>query len=312
MIQENSNVRFVEDREQDIHKYFCGFNELHGVTEILNNVLFYDKYTGIDADTLKNAAMRGTAIHEIIQDYLMGQAHTPDLFFADEAEKALNSWIAFEQGTELTNVLKPERVEYLVSDNVEIASKIDIVFGEGKEYALADIKTTSHLDEEYLSWQLSIYKYLFELQTGAKVSRLIALWYDRYNGSWLMKEVADKGTAAVLELIADWRNGVKRIPEKMELPAPIMEIGYFYRDIELEIKRHEEQRNEFRARLMALMKEHGIKSVKLDGFLATYKDASERKTFDTKRFMADHPELDLSEYMKTTPVAESVLIKIGV
>ena len=303
-----SDVLFVEES----HKYYKGFTELQGVTTILKEVLFYDKYYGIDEDVLRKAAERGTAIHEAIQAELMHTDCQVDAEYGDDASRALKSWKAFDCGAEITNVFKPIAVEYLVSNEIDIASKIDVVMQSGKEYILADIKTTTSLDEDYLSWQLSIYKYLFELQTGYKVSHLLALWYDRANDSWTAKEVKDKGTDEVLKLIDDWHNGVRR-ENIVELPAPLLEVGKAYQDIELEIKRIEEKRNEFRSRLMEMMKGYGVKSVKLDGFLATYKEPTERKSFDVKAMLKEHPELKeiVDNYYKTSQVAESIMIKIS-
>ena len=222
----------------------------------------------------------------------------------------LKAWQRFSEGTGLFEVYIPDCVEYLVSNEIDVASKVDVVFREGKEFALADIKTTVKLDEEYLSWQLSIYKYLFELQTGFKVSHLLAFWYYRHNDSWSAKEIKFVDTEKVRELLDAWRNGVKW--ERTELPAPLIEIGEAYKGIELQIKKFEEQRAEFRTRLMEMMKEYGVKSVKLDGFSATYKEPTERKSFDVKAMLADHPELKeiVDNYYRTSQVAESILIKL--
>ena len=304
-----SPVRFIEDDAQGIHQYWNGFDQLHGVTEILKDVIFYDKYAGIDEEVLRNAARRGTAIHEIVQAKLM-QTEYKAGEYAEDAEKALKSWNVFSDGTGLFELYTPDCVEYLVSDEKEIASKVDVVFQDGKEFALADIKTTVKLDEEYLSWQLSVYKYLFERQTGQKVSRLIALWYDRHNDSWMAKEVKDKGAEMVEKLIALWHEGGKM--ERTEVPAPMIEVGQYCRDLELQIKELESKRAEFRTRLLDMMKEFGVKSVKLDGFSATYKEPTTRKSFDVKAMLAEHPELKeiTDNYYKTSAVAESILIKL--
>lgn len=304
-----SPVRFIEDDAQGIHQYWNGFDQLHGVTEILKDVIFYDKYAGIDEEVLRNAARRGTAIHEIVQAKLM-QTEYKAGEYAEDAEKALKSWDVFADGTGLFELYKPDCVEYLVSDEKEIASKVDVVFQDGKEFALADIKTTVKLDEEYLSWQLSVYKYLFERQTGQKVSRLIALWYDRHNDSWMAKEVKDKGAEMVEKLIALWHEGGKM--ERTEVPAPMVEVGQYCRDLELQIKELESKRAEFRTRLLDMMKEFGVKSVKLDGFSATYKEPTIRKSFDVKAMLAEHPELKeiVDNYYKVSQVAESILIKL--
>ena len=67
--------------------------------------------------------------------------------------------------------------EYTVSDNEYFASNIDCVWEKADKISLGDIKTTLHLDEEYLSWQLSIYAYLFEFQNPLiKVDKLFGIW----------------------------------------------------------------------------------------------------------------------------------------
>ena len=65
-----------------------------------------------------------------------------------------------------------------MTDNEYFASPIDKVFEFGKNEAdLGDIKTTSELDLKYLSWQLSIYAFLFELQNPyITVRKLYGIW----------------------------------------------------------------------------------------------------------------------------------------
>ena len=99
------------------------------------------------------------------------------------------------------NNLTPLVNEYLVSDAMSYASSIDIIFDD---LTLADIKTTSRLDMEYLSWQLSIYAHLFEMQNpGLKVPRLLAIWLPkpRYGRSMLV-DVQRKPIEAIKVLLA--------------------------------------------------------------------------------------------------------------
>ena len=66
--------------------------------------------------------------------------------------------------------------EVMVSDFIATASKVDIVMRtlEGKAY-LFDIKTTSKFDREYCSYQLSVYKKLYEQCYNEKVAGLYVL-----------------------------------------------------------------------------------------------------------------------------------------
>lgn len=316
-----SEVSFVEDREAGKHEYWFGFQKLSGVTEILRQVLFYDKYDGIDAEILERAARRGTAIHETIQAYLMQQELTLDEDLADyqqEAERALQAWKVYEHGSELPSMIQPDCVEYLVSNEKDIASKVDVVFrhksGERNQYVLADIKTTSEFDEEYLSWQLSIYADLFRQQTGEEVSMLLGMWYNRTRGTWQVIQIKDKGHDEVQKLLADWRSGMRREPVRVQpqYPQPMVDLGQMWRDMENELKRMQAERDGYRTRLMEMMKENGIKSVELEGFRATYIEPTERKTFDVKRLTEEHPELAdiIGEYYKTSQVSETIKITI--
>jgi hypothetical protein len=65
----------------------------------------------------------------------------------------------------------------LVTDGEHYASKIDAVYQGEKGVILNDRKTTYHLDKEYVSWQLSIYAWMFErMNPGVEVEGLTATW----------------------------------------------------------------------------------------------------------------------------------------
>lgn len=313
-----SPVQFIENRQEGLHKYLFGLEELTGVTTILKDVMFRDKYTGIDDAVLRNAADRGTAIHAAVQACMMGQ----EIFELDEdlkpflldATQARGAWIADAERRGMRAVA----VEYLVSDCKEVASKIDVVrkVGDGK-YAIADIKTTYQVDIEYVSWQLSVYKYLFEHQNpNSEVVEMQVFWYNCREKEWQIREIQDKGTAEVERLLDAWRKGEYwglPMPADTEYPAPLLNIGQMYAEIEYKIKEYTAQRNEFRSRLQGLMEEHNVPQVKLEGFTCTYVGESERKGFDYKRLIEEHPELWdglLEEYQTTTRVKPSLKITL--
>lgn len=171
------------------HSYSFLGNQLSGITSLLHRTLFVDKYTGISPDILAKAAEYGHNIHE--------QIEIVDSLGVESDNPSVQDYCKMKR----ENNLVPLVNEYLVSDEVSYASSIDIVFND---YTLADIKTTSRLDMEYLSWQLSIYAYLFEMQNpGLKVPRLLAIWLPkpRYGKSTLV-EVPRKSKDAIKVLMA--------------------------------------------------------------------------------------------------------------
>ena len=210
-----SPVQFVEDRANDVHEYWLGFDTLQGVTTILKNVIFYDKYSDIDPAVLRHAADRGTAIHEAVQAYLDG---LPQPTCAPEFEgvvaAAVESFKMFQQTTKVGS-WQHVASEHMVSNEEDVASKVDLIeaertFDEAFDLILVDIKTTSELDEEYLSWQLSTYKVLFEARNGFgpwKAVRLYAYWYDIPHNSWSYRPIQFKGVDAVRDLIQAYRDG---------------------------------------------------------------------------------------------------------
>lgn len=313
-----SPVQFIEDREQGIHKYYLGFSELSGVTAILNAVIFRDKYAGIGVHVLNKAAQRGTAIHEAIQAYVMCKTFelSDDLqpFIADAME-AREAWTA-----DVSRAMKQGvAVEYLVSDCKEIATKIDVVEPSDDVEGgvdISDIKTTYQLDEDYLAWQLSVEKYLFERQNpGLKVRRLFAWWWNRQRKAWEIRELAYKGDDEVERLFAAWRAGeFWGLPNKDEkqLPAAIVSIANVYTELERECKTAEARRDEFRTRLMDAMNDYGIKSFKAAGITVSYIAPSTSGSLDKTGLLADHPELKevLSKYTKTTQKGESIRITL--
>lgn len=173
MILAQSKVLF----NQEEHSYLLNGNLLSGVTSLLNRQLFPKKYDTIDETVLRKAAERGSLIHETIE-LVDSLGVTSDL---TEVQAYLN--------IKEKNGLTTHCNEYLISDNEHIASSIDLVFDD---CSLADIKTTSKLDKEYVSWQLSIYAYLFELQNPTlQANKLFAIWLPkpRYGNPSLVEVV---------------------------------------------------------------------------------------------------------------------------
>ena len=141
-LRKNKEVAFNEW----LHVYTASDGHtLIGVTELMKRHGLSPDYGGISKDVLEKAAARGTAIHQLLQDYDDGKAVIEDENL--KAYKALG--------------LKVHCSEYLVSDNDIVATFIDKVLDD---CSLADVKSTSTVHRRPLEWQLSIGAYLFELQ----------------------------------------------------------------------------------------------------------------------------------------------------
>lgn len=286
-----SQVKFNKEE----HTYTLNGKELHGITGMLSRQLFADKYKDVPEYVMRRAAERGTAIHE-------------DCEFAD-ATGLEPLTIEGRNYLKLRKEFKVVANEYTVSDNDYFASNIDCVWEKEGKVFLADIKTTSYLDEEYLSWQLSIYAYLFELQNPElKVCGLYGAWLkdDKYK----LVAINRKPIEEIIRLMECEKNGeIYLVPVKDENQL----ITRSAVDILIEAKEmadyYKKRYEDIQEQLLAAMKEHGVKSWDTEELKATYSPASESTTFDTKKFQEEHPEL-YKEYLKKSTRKESLRITI--
>ena len=140
--------------DAEAHRYFLNGVELQGITGLLRKHIFPNLYADIPQFVLDRAAERGTIIHESIE--LLDGGFAPA-----ETTPELENYKHIKEENALTTVAN----EYIVTDNEHFASGIDLVLSDKEDnIILADIKTTSVLDKEYVMWQLSIYAYFLELQ----------------------------------------------------------------------------------------------------------------------------------------------------
>lgn len=292
-----SNVVF----NNEDHTYRLGNKMLHGITGMIKNQLFPDKYKDIPTFVLQRAAERGSRVHEQCQ-------------FVDETGMEPDSMEAKNYLFERENAgYVSVANEYTVSDDEYFASNIDCVWMKGDSIALADIKTTSSLDEEYLSWQLSIYAYLFEMQNPL-------LEVDKLYGVWLRGDISElveinrKPNEDVIRLLECERNGEKflhsieknesSVPQIIEKNAVDMlveakQMAAYYKELEMKITNT----------LMEAMKANAIKSWDAGIMKASYTAPSKTSQFDSKKFQEEHPEL-YKQYLKEVNKKESIRITI--
>lgn len=287
------NSSWVVFNEEE-HTYTLNGKQLHGITGMLSRQLFADKYKDIPEYILQRAKERGTEVHK-------------DCEFAD-ATGLKPQTTEGKNYLELRKDFKVLANEYTVSDNEYFASNIDCVWEKDGEVILADIKTTSHLDEEYLSWQLSIYAYLFELQNPElKVSQLYGVWLkdDKKKLVTINRRPAEE----IIKLLDCEKNGeTYLIPQEEN-----MLIARSAVDILIEAKQmaeyYTQRYDEIKAQLLKAMGEHSVKSWEFEKLKATRTPSTDKETFDTAKFKEDNPEL-YKQYLRTTQNKESIRITV--
>lgn len=292
-----SNVVFQEED----HTYISpDFRLLHGITGMLHKHLFPDIYAGVSEEVLRRAAERGTLIHKRCEDYDNGNKEIT----CDEVYNY--ALICFE------NELQHEASEYIVSDEEYFASAIDKVYRvSDNEFILADIKTTSVLNLDYIRWQLSVYSYLFKLQNPqAQIAGLYAIWLrgDKYK----FERVDPISEEYVKDLLTCEREGrmflhpeLAKASSALMLPNDVVERFCFLKE---QVERVTSDFEAVKSMLMEQMQAHNVKSWDCEAFKATIVPESVSIGFDAKRFEAENKEL--FEKYKTKETKRKASLKL--
>lgn len=270
---------------------------LMGVTSVLKAVLYYGKYSSVPQHILERAAAYGTSIHSACQE--------TDLW--DEVQEG-------EARPEVLNYmrLKAEHgikmiaSEYLVSSSQHgIATMIDCIDSEGRLY---DMKTTRELDEEYVSWQLSLSAYLFERQNPSlHIPALYAIWLRK--DICQLVEVERKTDTELEALIRDYHEGIVRPSGEDSTSLMECESGELkvVLDIESEIINFkglidelETEKQKYLDALKERMQAEGLKKIETPHLTLTLVGDSTSRSFDAKAFREAQPELAQQYQRETT------------
>lgn len=272
---------------------------LSGITCVLNKFISPDKYDSVPSEVLERAKERGTEIHTDIACWIdgFGEADTPEI-------KAFADWAT---GKELYS-------ECLVSDGEYFASAIDIVRHLGdNQVHLYDIKTTSVVDEEYCRWQLSIYAYFMYLAGFDVVGASVLHIKDGAIKELPIVFAGSDNVKAMLQAYAngeDWANPYVGIELPEEIADNISVLDQTISGLKEQLKYAEQQMDEFKARLLELMRGNDLTAIKTDKVTISIKKAYQRTSIDSKKLKDLYPDV-AKECEKVTEIAESLTIKIN-
>lgn len=285
------------------HTYTLDGKQLSGITGIIKDYLFSDMYKGVHERTLEAAAERGSSVHSQVQMIING-------FPTARTDRSVEAFFDKMQGTEFI------ASEYLVSDLHHFASSIDII---DSRLNLYDIKTTDKLNREYLSWQLSIYAYLFELQNPTlKAGALYGCHLRDGKANVIQVErinseiIADFLCAAADNL--PWANPLERIDDTLLKDqatqlARLAEIEDYLADFKARAKAMEDEKAKLTEGLLDIMEQRNVKTYKTDRLTLTRIDAHTSPKFDSTTFKKDYPQM-YERYVKESNVKRSLRIAI--
>ena len=322
---------------EEAHTYLRGEQRLSGITSLIHQVLqlgvYPDASDFVKKVQIPKAGYYGTCVHKAIQTYdelgiecveYPEKPHpTAGMLPAQEVSEELNSYKCLLMG------LRTIACEFTV-DYGNFASQIDSVKAdEDDDIYLVDYKT-NNLNyypggqaglEEYLSWQLSCYAFMFEKQTGKKVAGLIAFWLRKGEGErWAIERKPDDQVKMLLETsvtltdngfvylnldmqVYNTRQMVEKVNENsLAVPTEITKTI-------ADLLKAEKLAKQCKEQLRELMEKNGITKWENDEFTATIGKDSTSTTFDSTRFKKEEPEL-YKQFLKTSTRKGSFTLKL--
>lgn len=133
----------------ETHTYLYDGLMLPSVTQILG-VKYKNDYASVPPAVLNNAAQRGTAVHNAIENY--NNSGYDDGSEAVRNFKFLQKQYGFE-------VLDSELPIVIFKDDMPIAcGRLDMTMLIDGQTGIADIKTVSSLNKEKIAYQLNLYR----------------------------------------------------------------------------------------------------------------------------------------------------------
>jgi len=286
--------------DEETHTYWRGEKQLISVTQLLIKHGLASDYSAVNENTLKRKADRGKLIHEEIEKYIK----TGEVGFTTEFQDYLRLM------KELN--LRPTFSEEANGNN-EIAGTFDLI----AEYAefpftlhLIDFKTTTKLDKEAVSWQLSLYAYLNNFLNINKFYAFHLLPNHRSKAV----EIQPKSIEQIERLLECERNGEiysEKLPE-LKLDKELAELFTCEQQL-AELKRQEQAFEEvtekIRSAILNAMEENGVKSFESDLLKITYVAPYEKEQVNTTKLRAEEPDL-YRKYLKTSQVNASLRVKL--
>jgi len=149
----------------ETHQYVVDGVIVPSITTLCKQLLG-DRYPKVSREILKRAAERGTAIHEAVERYcktgVLGSEETYGF-------RTLQRTYGFQ-------VIGNEVPVILFDEGKPIAAgRLDLVIDRGGRRGLADIKSTSKIDREYLALQLHLYLIAYEQSYGERIEYLAGI-----------------------------------------------------------------------------------------------------------------------------------------
>lgn len=151
----STNIKgYLLEYIDDTHTYLVDGVIVPSITQLLKPK-FGKKYEFVNNRVLAEAAKKGTYVHQCIEDYCKLGTDV------DDCKELQNfKFLKKQYGFDVID----NEVPVILFDNEEpiSAGRMDLVLKIGDDVGIGDIKRTSALDKEYLTYQLNLYRLAYQ------------------------------------------------------------------------------------------------------------------------------------------------------
>ncbi len=286
--------------DETLHKYTVDGKEVISVTQLLQKHKITPSYDAVDKEMLRMASERGTLIHEEVENWIKDR----ELGFTQEA------YYICDYLTNKTYYGSEIISEQMVANDV-VAGRFDLLYLDGKKrLVLTDIKTGNSKHLYGWTWQLSLYKYLYERMYDKKIESLQIFWA---NGDLTVIPCEYVGDDKIENLLKAEREG--RLISDVDLGVSeeeledLQELMEDIKSKEEELKLLKDKVDKVKETLYSTMEKEGVKTVDRGKLKITYVAPSTRVSVDSKKLQKEEPEI-YKKYVNTTTVAGSIKITL--
>ena len=286
--------------DETLHKYTVDGKEVISVTQLLQKHKITPSYDAVDKELLRVASERGTLIHEEVEKWIKNN----ETGFTEEFERICDFLIERADGN--TKILS----EQMVANDI-VAGRFDLLYlDDKKRLVLTDIKTGNSKHLYGWTWQLSLYKYLYERMYNKKIESLQIFWA---NGDLTVIPCEYVGDEKIENLLNAEREG--RLISDVDLGVSeeeLEELEELMQEIKIkedELNLMKEKVDKVKETLYSTMEKEGVKTVDRNKMKITYVAPSTRVSVDSKKLQKEEPEI-YKKYVKTTTVAGSIKITL--
>lgn len=282
-------INFKVDFSKGKHIYFSKENKSYiSITTMLKELGISPSYDSVNKEVLEQAKKYGDQVHQDIENYCKFNES-----FTAEADK----FIVWSKNNQINFVGSEYRVH-----NKEFAGSIDLIYRQNNELVISDIKTTSQVHKEAVSWQLSLYRYLL----GEKIEKATCI-HIRPD----LFEVIDiplKSNEECENLLNDYLYKGKydvALLEEQQIQV-LVDLQETINNLKQQQKEAENKLQTIKDAIMNAMDEKNLLSVEIelnDRKLKITKVApKDKETIDYKQLLIDNPSLDIEPYKSYSPV----------